>query len=210
MHPVCPPLNPIPSSTSLHFKQLLVDLITNLPEVCGIDSILVVVDHGLTKGVIIISCSKTINAAGVGKLFFTNIFKQFGIHDSLISDCGPQFASALTKELTRLLRYNIKLSTAHHPQTDGQTERVNQEIKTYLHIFCTNQPHSWPDLLLTTEFQHNSTPHHSTKVFPFSLMMGYEPQAYPSIRKTFLPALENWLTVLDEARKEALAAHETT
>ena len=68
-HLVCPPLNPIPSSTSLPFKQLSVDLITDLPEVCGMDSILVVVDHSLTKGVIIIPCSKTINAAGVGKLF---------------------------------------------------------------------------------------------------------------------------------------------
>ena len=74
-HLVCPPLNPISSLTSLSFKQLSVDLITDLPEVCGMDSILVVVNHSLTKGVIIIPCSKTIDAAGVGKLFFTNIFK---------------------------------------------------------------------------------------------------------------------------------------
>ena len=208
-HPVCPPLNPIPSSTSLPFKQLSVDLITDLLEVHGIDSILVMVDHGLMKGVIIIPCSKTIDAAGVGKLLFTNVFKCFGIHDSLISDRGPQFASALARELARLLKYDIKLSTAYHPQTDGQTERVNQEIETYLRIFCTNQPCSWPNLLTTAEFQHNSAPHHSTKVSPFSLMMGYEPRAYPPIGKTFLPALENRLTTLDEARKEALTAHET-
>ena len=161
------------------------------------------------KGVIIIPCSKTIDAVGVGKLLFTNVFKQFGIHDSIISNRGPQFASALARELARLLKYNIKLSTAYHPQTDGQTEHVNQEIETYLCIFCTNQPRSWPDLLTTAEFQHNSTPHHSTKVSPFSLMMGYEPRAYPPIRKTFLPALENCLTTLDKARKEALAAQET-
>ena len=173
------------------------------------DSILVMVDHGLTKGVIIIPCTKTIDAARVGKLFFSNVFKCFGLHDSLISDQGPQFASALTRELARLLKYDIKLSTAYHPQTDGQTERTNQEIETYLCIFCTNQPRSWPDLLPTAKFQHNSTPHHSTKVSPFSLMLGYEPRTYPSIGKTFLPALENRLNTLDEARKEALAAHET-
>ena len=98
-HPVCPPLNPIPSSTSLPFKQLSVDLVTDLPEVRGMDSILVVVDHGLMKGVIIIPCSKTIDAVGVGKLFFTHVFKHFGIHDSLISARGPQFASALAREL---------------------------------------------------------------------------------------------------------------
>ena len=141
--------------------------------------------------------------------FFTHVFKHFGIHDSLISDRGPQFASALARELAQLLKYNIKLSTAYHPQTDGQTERVNQEVKTYLCIFCTNQPRSWPNLLTTAEFQHNSAPHHSTKVSPFFLMMGYKPQAYPPIGKTFLPVLESRLTTLDEARKEALAAHET-
>ena len=69
-HPACPPLNPIPSSASLPFKQLSVDLVTDLPEVRRMDSILVMVDHGLMKGVIIIPCSKTIDAVGVGKLFF--------------------------------------------------------------------------------------------------------------------------------------------
>ena len=130
------------------------------------------------------------------------------IHDSLISDRGPQFASAFARELAQLLKYDVWLSMAYHPQTDGQTKRTNQEIETYLHIFCANKPQNWPDLLPTTEFQHNSTPHHSTKASPFSLMLRYKPQAYPPIRKTFLPALENHLTTLEEARKEALAAHE--
>ena len=98
-HPVCPPLNSIVSTTSLPFKQLSVDLVTDLPKVDGLDSILVMVNHSLTKGVIIIPCSKTIDAAGVGKLFFTHVFKHFGVHDSLISDWGPQFTSALTREL---------------------------------------------------------------------------------------------------------------
>ena len=65
------------------------------------------------------------------------------------------------------------------------------------------------DLLPTTEFHHNSVPHSSTKVSPFSLLHGYEPRAYPPLGKTFLPALENHLTTLEEAQKEALAAHET-
>ena len=65
------------------------------------------------------------------------------------------------------------------------------------------------DLLPTTEFHHNSIPYSSTKVSPFSLLHGYEPRAYPPLGKTFLPALENRLTTLEEARQEALAAHET-
>ena len=209
-HPTKPLLNPIPSSSAIPFKQISVDLVTDLPEVHSKDSILVVVDHGLTKGVIIIPCSKTVNAMGIAKLFFSHVFKRFGLHDSLISDQGPQFASAFARELARLLQYDVKLSTAYHPQTNGQTEHTNQEIETYLHIFCANNPKAWLDLLPTAEFQHNSAPHHSTRTSPFNLMFRYEPWAYPPLGKMFIPALENRLTSLQEARKEALATHETT
>ena len=74
-HPTCPLLNPVPSTATLLFKQLSVDLVTDPPCVGNIDSIMVMVDHGLTKGVIIIPCSKTIDATEVGRLFFQNVFK---------------------------------------------------------------------------------------------------------------------------------------
>ena len=121
-HLTHPPLAPIPSSSPLPFKQLSVDLITDLPPSNGHDSLMVVVNHGLTKGVILIPCSKTIGAAGVAKLFLHHVFKRFGLHDSLISDRGPQFVSAFARELACLLQYDVKLSTAYHPQTDGQTK----------------------------------------------------------------------------------------
>ena len=198
-HPTRPPLAPIPSSSSLPFKQLFIDLVTDLPPSNGHDSLVVVVNHGLMKGVILVPCSKTIDAARVAKHFLHHIFKCFGLHDSLISDRGPQFTSAFARELAQLLHYNIKLSTAYPPQTDGQTERTNQEVETYLHIFCTNNPWKWTDLLPTAEFHHNSIPHSSATVSPFFLLHGYEPRAYPPLGKTFLPALENHLTTLEEA-----------
>ena len=113
---------PIPSTTTLPFKQLSVDLITDLPPSDGFDSLMVVVDHGLMKGVILAPCSKMIDANGVAQLFFDYVFKRFGLYDSIISDRGPQFASAFARELARILKYNIRLSSAYHPQTDGQTE----------------------------------------------------------------------------------------
>ena len=82
-HPVVPPLSPIKSSSSLPFKQLSIDLITDLPLSHGHDSLMVVVDHGLTKGVILAPCSKTIDANGIAQLFFDYIFKRFGLHDIL-------------------------------------------------------------------------------------------------------------------------------
>ena len=208
-HPTTLPLCPISSTSSLPFKQLSVDLITDLPPSSTFDSILVMVDHGLTKGVILAPCCKTIDVAGITQLFFDNVFKCFGLHDTLISDCGPQFASAFTRELARLLKYDVKLSTAYHPQTDRQTKQANQELETYLCIFCANNPQSWAQSLSSTEFHHNSAPHSSTKKSPFSILYGYEPRTFPPLGKTFLPALENRLSSLDETRKEALATHES-
>ena len=121
-HLTYPLLNPIPSTSPLPFKQLSVDLVTDLPLVKGLDSIMVVVDHGLMKGVIIIPCSKTIDMAEVGKLFFQNVFKQFSLHNTSISERGPQFASALARKLAQFLKYDVRLSTAYHPQTNRQTE----------------------------------------------------------------------------------------
>jgi hypothetical protein len=81
---------------------------------------MVVVDHGLTKGVILVPCSKTIDANSIAQLFFEFVFKRFGLHNTLISDCDPQFASAFAREFARILHYDVRLSTAYHPQTDGQ------------------------------------------------------------------------------------------
>ena len=121
-HPVVPPLSPIKSTVVLSFKQLPVDLITDLPSSSGFDSVIIMVNHGLTKGVILAPCLKTIDATGIAQLFFDFVFKRFGLHNALISDQGPQFTSAFAKELAHLLNYDVRLSTAYHPQTDGQTE----------------------------------------------------------------------------------------
>ena len=93
-----------------------------LPDSHGYDLVVVVVDHGLMKGVIYCPCTKNIDTAEVAKLFFTHVFPQFGLHSKVVSDRGPQFASAFAQELARLLQYDIALSTAYHPQTDGETE----------------------------------------------------------------------------------------
>ena len=190
-HPMISGLSPLAIASPLPFSSISVDLITGLPNSHGYDSVMVVVDHGLTKGVIYCPCTKNIDSEGVAQLFFTNVFPRFGLHSKVISNRGPQFTSAFARELARLLHYNIALSTTYHPQTDGETERVNQESETYLRLFASNKPEEWSKILPMAEFAHNSTTHSITQRTPFSLMMGYEPQAYPSLGKTFLPNLES-------------------
>ena len=98
------------------------DFITDLPSINNFDSILVVVDQSLSKGVIIIPCNKTITAEETGKILLKNLYKRFGLPDKIISNCGPQFASKAFIELLKLLGIKSALSTAYHPQTDGTTE----------------------------------------------------------------------------------------
>jgi hypothetical protein len=92
-HPVTPPLVLVPSSATMPFTFLSVDLVTDLPPLGGFDSIMVVVDHGLMKGVIITPCLKMITSEGVAKLFFKHVYRRFGLYDKIISDRGPQFIS---------------------------------------------------------------------------------------------------------------------
>ena len=198
-YPTMPALCPLSSSCTCPFQQLSVDLITGLPLSGGFDSLMVVVDHGLLKGVILTPCNKEIDTKGVAKLFFKHVFLCFGLHDRLISDQGPQFTSAFAMELACILGYDLQLSTAYHPQTDGETERVNQEIETYLQMFCQGQPNKWSGFIPMAEFVHNLATHSSTQKSPFSLILGYEPQDYPKIGQTFLPSLEEQLSLLGQA-----------
>ena len=91
---------------------------------------------------------------------------------------------------------------------DGEMERVNQEVETYLRLFCQGQPDKWSTLIPMVEFAHNSATHSSTQKSPFSLILGYELRDYPKIGSTFLPSLKNRLTLLEQAQDEALTAHE--
>jgi len=209
-HPTQPPLVLILAPSSRRpFAQCSVDLITDLPPSNGFDSIMVVVDHGLTKGVIFTPCNKSIDAEGVANIFFKKVFTRFGLYEKIISDRGPQFASKFAQELGRLLGYKVALSTAFHPQTDGETERVNQELEVYLRIYCGSAQHTWSDLLPMAEFVHNSRHHSACNAFPFYLMMGYHPLPLPEVtEKTSIPAVEDRVKTLQHAREEALASHE--
>jgi hypothetical protein len=169
---------------------------------------MVVVDHGLTKGVILSPCKKTITSEGIAQLFFKKVFLRFGLYDKIISNRGPQFASKFAKELGRLLDYEVALSTAYHPQTDGQTEHLNQELETYLRIYCCSTPLDWVKHLPMAEFVHNHRKHNSHNASPFFLMMGYEPQGIPHILpNSAIPATEDQIRYLQKTREEAIACH---
>ncbi|KAI5115521.1 hypothetical protein M0805_004682 [Coniferiporia weirii] len=128
----------------LPFQSVSMDFITDLPLSNHYDSIMVVVDHDSSKGIILIPCTKTLDALGTAKLYHDNVYKRFGLPKCIISDRGPQFASQVFQTLCARLSIKSKLSTAYHPQTDGQTERTNQEVEAYLQTDIHGPPFTQP------------------------------------------------------------------
>jgi len=126
------------------WTHILADFITKLPLAQGYDSILVVVDR-LTKIVHFIPTTEKTSAEGLARLFRDNVWKLHRLSESIISDRGLQFAAGLMRELNKMLGIKSKLSTAFHPQIDGQTERVNQELEQYLRMFIDHRQEQWPE-----------------------------------------------------------------
>jgi len=120
--------NLIPEKVWTHISA---DFIMKLSLAQGYDTILVVVDR-FTKMAHFVPTTERTSAEGLARLFRDNIWKLHGLPDSIISDKGPQFTAGIMKELNHMLGIETKLSTAFHPQTDGQTERMNQELEQYL------------------------------------------------------------------------------
>ena len=112
-------------------------------------------------------------------------------------------------ELLKLLGIKSVLLTAFHPQTDGTTERVNQETEAYLSIYCTFHPEKWLNTISTLEFTYNNRRHADRQKTPFELMFGDTLIAVPlSYENTKFPAIEYKMKTLIRNVEEALAAHE--
>ena len=148
-------LSEVPQKTWTH---LTVDFIMKLPVVAGKDAILVVCDR-LSKMTHFVATTEGTLAEGLARLLRDNVWKLHRLLESVVSDRGPQFAAELTKELNRMLWIKTKLSMAFHPQTDGQTERMNQELEQYLQFFIENRQKDWLEWLAAAEFVVNNKVH---------------------------------------------------
>src|SRR6266581_1078802 len=156
------------------------DFIIGLPVLQGYDSILTIVDRH-SKVIILSSCKATITAEQTSQLLIDNVWKCMGFPLPIISNHGPQFVAQVTQELWRKLGIKQKLSTAFHPQMDGESEQVNQEIEQYLCICGNFQQDDWATLLPIIEFTHNVRPHRSTHKSPFEVWYRFQPTFKPPL-----------------------------
>jgi hypothetical protein len=185
---------------------ITMDFITDLPNSQGYDSLFVVVDR-LSKATIISPCTKTITAEETSKLYMDNVWRRTGLPCQVISDRGPQFASKVMQEVWNKLGVKSTMSTAFHPQTDGETERVNQELEQYLRVFGNFQQNNWVELIPFMEFAHNAQQHSATGKSPFEIWYGFKPEFIPPVHfTTKIPTVEERLKTLDQIRSEVTAA----
>jgi len=147
-----------------------------------------------------------VTAEGAARLFLHQVWKLHGLPKYVISDRRPQFVACFTRELYRLLGIKLASSTAWYPQTDGQTECVNQELDQYLQLFVNKRQDNWYDLLPMAEFQHNNHIHSTTQQPPFLLdtgrlpRMGFESQQNSSGLETVNEFMERIRMAINEAK----------
>ncbi len=141
----------------------------------GYDAVFAVVDR-LGKRPCSIPCTKKTTAKDMARMYVDRIYRTYGPPDSIVSDRGPQFISAFWDELCKILGVKLKLSTAEHPQTDGQTEIINQHMAQRLRPYVNYYQDNWSELLPMIDFAAATLQHESTGLSPFQVEFGYEPR----------------------------------
>jgi RNase H-like domain found in reverse transcriptase/Reverse transcriptase (RNA-dependent DNA polymerase)/Integrase zinc binding domain/Chromo (CHRromatin Organisation MOdifier) domain/Integrase core domain/Retroviral aspartyl protease len=183
-----------------------VDLIVGLPESQGYDSIMVVVDR-FSKMIRLAPCTQKITSMGVARLFRDNVWRSHGLPEKIISDRGSQFSSEVMREMNRLLGIETALSTAYHPQTDGQTERINQHVEGYIRLYTNYQQSDWVDWLPMAEFSYNNHMQASSRNTPFMINYGRNPRmGFETRIASTKEAVEEFLTRMKAIWDEAEAS----
>ena len=201
-----PPLFPITSDTyDTPFTSIAMDFIVKLPLSESYDTILMITDT-FSKASIFIPCNESINAENTAKLYATYVLPHYGLPTCIISDRDPRFTSTFSRELCRTLGITQNISTAYHPQTDGQSERTNQQLEQYLRIFIDYHQQNWASLLPLTQYTLNAWPNTTTKKAPFKLIMGHIPRVHQTSRPFKSPTVETRMQQMKQAHQDAKEA----
>ena len=168
------------------WQWMSVDFITGLPpsKWAGktYDAIMVVMDL-FTKYSLYVPTTKDVDAAGLAELFYEKIMPAFGMPENLVSDRGTVFTSEFWSSFCYLLGTRRRLSTAYHPQTDGQTERQNQTLEYYLRHYVNWQQDDWARWLPLAQFAYNTTKHTALNMSPAEALCGARPALRTSVNE---------------------------
>ena len=201
-------LTPLPWP-SRPWKDISVDWITGLPR-CDtkqgtFDAILTVVDR-FSKMAIFIPCQSTMDAADFAEVMYKEVEMRFGPPCSIVSDRDSRITSKFWAEVCHYAHVKRRLSTAFHPQTDGQSEALNRIVQNYLRAFTNVEQMNWANLLPTAMFAYNNSYNHSLQMTPFKCVFGYDPElridVADDVPKGEIPSAKERVQRLYELRKQ--------
>jgi len=182
------------------WEIISMDLITQLPKSNGYNAICVIVDR-LTKRAHFIPINNRFSSKDMVQLLYDKVYLLHGLPLQIILDRGVQYLAELFQEWCKILGIESTISTAYYPQTDRQTECVNQALEQYLRCYVNYNLSNWLDLLPSAEFTYNNQAYEGIKESPFYLEYGRHPRAGPILVKE---SLQRDLNDLTYKRQEAL------
>ena len=191
------------------FTSISLDFIVRLPLTeSGHDAALVVVDRS-TKYAHFIPTTVNVDAAQTHELLTQHVYRHHGYPLDITSDRDTRFTSHFWKEMQRVLNIKLRMSSAFHPATDGQTERLNAVLEGYLRSFCSFRQEQWDQWLHSAEMSYNNSQHSSTGFSPFFLLFGFHPRLalslHSTLKDTGFPAVDDHLQRLFDTRETAQA-----
>ena len=148
----------------------------------------------LSKQAHFIPTTSDVTSLGVARLFRDSVWKLHGLPEEVIGDRGPNSCQTLCGVSARYSELKLQRPwLTYHPQTDGQTERVNQEVEQFLHLFVNQRQDDWYDWISIAKFAYNNRVHASTQVSPFMLDAGQNPRlGFEPICESRLESLDNF------------------
>ncbi|QRW26531.1 Retrotransposable element Tf2 protein [Rhizoctonia solani] len=183
------------------WQHVSYNMIVDLPKDGSNDSILVIVDS-FTKYGIFVKCSKKLKAPKLAELFLEHVWKRHGMPEKTVSDRGRVFNNKFLKALYQRLGIDPHFSSAYHPQSDGQTERVNPSIEHFLRAYSGVNQRDWTKWLPMAEFAYNNAVHSSTGKTPFKALYRWEPTLTPSNVPTDVPEADELAQAMEAQWKE--------
>ena len=185
--------------------SISVDFITQLPESQGNTQIMVVVDQ-FTKMAHFITLETNATARDVADTFLKEVSKLHGLPSQIISDMDAKYSGEFWESLCQSLGIRRKMSTAYHPQTNGQTERTNQVLEGYLRNFVNYEQNDWYQLLPVDEYAYNNSQASAHKLTSFFANYGFHPQTpwmkERDVRNQGATMYTHWMqTVQNKVRK---------
>jgi transposase InsO family protein len=178
------------------------DWVMKLPLSDGYNSILTITNHNCSKTVVLLPCKEAMMSEDLARLYTERVFPHYGLPDKIISDQDPKITSDCSCNLCAALGIKQNISSAYHPQTNGQLERTNQSMEAVLRTLCNVQGNDWVWWLPVIAYTLNSRPNATTKQTPYEVLLGLLPKAHQILHQSHFSSTMECLEAVKLIRKQ--------